>query len=66
MRGFELYNIAMKKTISTDELISKYLKDNPAIKKALKIFDISSKEYRNTIKSMQPQKTFINTKSTNI
>lgn len=55
----------MKKSSPTDKLISSYLKNNPEIKKALKIFNMSSATYRNTIKSLQLQKTFISTKSTN-
>lgn len=56
----------MKKTIkSMDNLVKNYLAKNPKVRKALKVFNTSIKDYENSMNSLKAKQTSINFKTTN-
>lgn len=46
--------------INMDKKIEAFEKNNPDISKAIKLFDISMSHYEQTLKSLEPVKTFTN------
>lgn len=53
-----------KKNTNLETVAKEYLKKNPSIKRALKIFNMSQEVYENAIKALSNQKVTISTKTT--
>ena len=47
-----------------DEIVKAYLKENPSIKQALKIFNFSQNNYRDALKSLSASKVRVSSKTT--
>ena len=56
----------MKEDKKMDTVINDYLKKNPGVKKAMKVFGMSMKEYKTSIEALTQKRIITSTSSTNL